>query len=87
MILLCGLTFGPFFPALMGVLLTHFPAEVHGRAVGVLFGTASIGWTILPILVGRLAKRTTVQRSFLVIAADTVLLLALCVAHFFYAQR
>ena len=87
MVLLSGLTFGPFFPSLMGVLLSHFPPEVHGRAVGLLFGTASIGWTIVPMLVGRLAKRTTLQRSFLIIAGTTTMLLALCLLHYFYTRQ
>lgn len=86
-ILLAGLTFGPFFPSLMAILLSHFPSEVHGRAVGVLFGTASIGWTIIPMLVGNLAKRTTVQRSFLIIAGSTALLLGLTIVHYFYARQ
>ena len=85
-ILLAGLTFGPFFPSLMGILLSHFPVEVHGRAVGILFGTASIGWTIVPMLVGRLAKRTSLQRSFLIIAGTTTLLLALVITHYVYAR-
>src|SRR5438552_12232835 len=66
LILLAGLLYGPFFPNLMAILLSHFPVELHGRAVGVLFGCASIGWTIIPVCIGKVAARTTLQRGFLI---------------------
>src|SRR5437773_7036396 len=87
LILLAGLLYGPFFPNLMAILLSHFPVEVHGRAVGILFGGASIGWTVIPALIGAIAARTTLQRSFLVAVADALVLLALVVAHFLHAAR
>ena len=46
LIVAAGLLYGPFFPNLMAILLSHFAPEVHGRAVGMLFGMASVGWTI-----------------------------------------
>ena len=52
LILAAGLLYGPFFPNLMAILLSHFPVEVHGRAVGLLFGAASIGWTVFPAVIG-----------------------------------
>src|SRR5204863_6779519 len=61
LLLLAGALYGPFFPTLMAILLSHFPVEVHGRAVGVLFGCASIGWTIIPVVIGAVAARTTLQ--------------------------
>ena len=85
LLLFAGLIYGPFFPNLMAVLLNHFPVELHGRAVGVLFGCASIGWTIIPAIIGKVASRTTLQRGFLIAAGDAVLLLAIVVAHFIYA--
>jgi MFS family permease len=87
LILLAGLLFGPFFPNLMAILLSHFPVEVHGRAVGVLFGCASIGWTVIPMVIGAIAARSTLQRGFLVAVGDAVVLLGLVVAHFAYAAR
>lgn len=80
-----GLISGPFFPNLMALLLTHFPVEVHGRAVGMLFGMGSIGWTIIPSLMGAVAKRKTVPHAFLLAAGCTVVLLGLVVTHHFYA--
>ncbi|HEY6170480.1 MAG TPA: MFS transporter [Verrucomicrobiae bacterium] len=86
LLVLAGLLAGPFFPNLMALLLTHFPVEVHGRAVGVLFGMASIGWTVIPSIMGAVAKKHSVPRAFLVAAVCGVILLALVVTHHVYAQ-
>jgi MFS family permease len=86
LVLFAGLIYGPFYPNLMALLLSHFPPELHGRAVGILFGCASIGWTIIPALIGKVAARTTLQRGFLVAVGDTAVLLALVVAHFIYVS-
>ncbi|MCI0535621.1 MAG: hypothetical protein L0Z50_10380, partial [Verrucomicrobiales bacterium] len=87
LILLSGLLYGPFFPNLMAILLSHFPVELHGRAVGILFGCASIGWTVIPAVIGTIAARTTLQRSFLIAVGDAVVLLALVIAHSTYAGQ
>src|ERR1051325_2262278 len=86
LLVLAGLLAGPFFPNLVALLLTHFPVEVHGRAVGVLFGMASIGWTVIPSIMGAVAKKHSVPRAFLVAAVCGVILLALVVTHHVYAQ-
>jgi fucose permease len=75
-VLAAGLVFGPIFPTLMAVLLGHFPQSAHGRVVGLLFGIGGIGWTVIPILIGAYARRTSVQRGFSIAAAAAV---ALCV--------
>jgi len=87
LILLAGLLYGPFFPNLMAILLSHFPVEVHGRAVGILFATASIGWTVFPMVIGAVATRSTLQRGFLVAVGCGVALLALVTSHFIYAAK
>ena len=87
LIVVAGLLYCPFFPNLMAILLNHFKPEVHGRAVGMLFGMASIGWTIIPIVIGRVADKSNLQRGFLVAAGTGVLLLGLVIAHFFYAAK
>jgi fucose permease len=61
-----GLVFGPIFPTLMAVLLEHFPAGVHGRAIGLFFALGGIGWTIIPMILGNYARRTSVRRGFAV---------------------
>ncbi|MCB1235576.1 MAG: MFS transporter [Verrucomicrobiae bacterium] len=87
LILSAGLLMGPFFPNLMAVLLDHVPGTLAGRAVGVLFAGASIGWTLIPLLIGGVAKRTgDLHRGFRVAVADALLLLGLVIWHFLYAR-
>lgn len=71
-VLVAGLSFGPVFPTLMAQLLDHFPPQLRGRAVGMLFGVGGIGWTAIPMLMGAYARRTSVQRSFVVAIASAV---------------
>jgi fucose permease len=82
-----GLISGPFFPNLMALLLTHFPVAVHGRAVGMLFGMGSIGWTVIPSIMGAVAKRRGVPQAFLVAALCVLLLLGVLITHFVYAMK
>ena len=70
LVLAAGLAFGPIFPTIMAILLGHFDASVHGRAVGFLFAIGGIGWTTIPILIGAYARRRGVQRGFLVAVAS-----------------
>ncbi len=86
LILFAGLIMGPFFPNLMAVLLSHFSPGLHGRAVGILFGGASIGWTVIPLIIGAVAKRSNLHRGFVVAAIDAAILLSLVVVHLFYAR-
>ncbi|MDA0224979.1 MAG: hypothetical protein O2975_02580 [Proteobacteria bacterium] len=81
-----GLIAGPFFPNLMAMLLTHFPVEVHGRAIGMLFAMGSVGWTVIPSIMGAVAKRKSVPHAFRVAAACTLILLGLVITHHFYAR-
>jgi fucose permease len=66
--LIAGLVFGPIFPIIMATLLGHFDPTLHGRAVGLLFALASIGWTTIPILIGAYARRAGVKRAFAIAA-------------------
>jgi hypothetical protein len=59
-----GLVFGPIFPTLMAVILSHFHPSVQGRAVGLFFAAGGVGWTLIPILISRYARATSVQRGF-----------------------
>jgi fucose permease len=64
-----GLVFGPIFPTIMAILLGHFAAAVHGRAVGIFFAIGGIGWTTIPILIGTYARRASIQRGFSIAVA------------------
>jgi fucose permease len=59
-----GFVLGPVFPTMIGMLLAHFAPAVQGRAVGLFFAIGGIGWTLLPIFIGMLARRTGVRRAF-----------------------
>lgn len=59
-----GAALGPIFPTLMALLLGHFPASLHGRAVGIFFAAGSVGWTLIPIAIGAYARRAGVRRAF-----------------------
>ncbi len=67
-----GFIFGPIFPTLIAVLTRHFDKVVHGRAVGLFFAIGGVGWTLIPILIGHYAKRTTVQRAFAIAVGAAV---------------
>jgi fucose permease len=80
MVVAAGLILGPIFPTLIAILLSHVHSSLQGRAVGVFFCIGGIGWTAIPILIGLYAKRTTVQRAFLIATASATILTALCIA-------
>ncbi len=70
-VILAGLACGPVFPTMMAVVFMSVPPETMGRAVGIFFTFASVGWTVIPPLIGMVARRTgSIQRGFLVAAAS-----------------
>lgn len=80
MVVAAGLILGPIFPTLIAILLGNVSKPLHGRAVGLFFCIGGIGWTAVPLLIGWYAKRTNVQRAFLIATACAVLLTGMCVA-------
>jgi len=76
MVVAAGIIFGPIFPTLMAVLLGHFEPAVHGRAVGLLFSIGGIGTVTIPAAMGAYAKRTSVQRGFLIAVGSAAALTA-----------
>ena len=51
-----------------------------------VYAVSMIGWTLIPLLIGAIAKRSgNLHRGFLVAAADAVILLVLVIAHLIYA--
>lgn len=79
LIVTAGAVVGPIFPTLIAILLGHVDPTLHGRAVGIFFCIGGIGWTAIPILIGMYAKRTTVQRGFLIATGSAVALSALSI--------
>ena len=72
MVALAAVVFGPMFPTIIAVLLSHFPESLHGRAVGIFFAVGGIGWTLIPMLIGAYAQRTSIQRGFLMAMLSAV---------------
>ena len=71
-VLLAGIIFGPSFPTIIAVLLGHTHESLHGRAVGIFFAIGGIGWTLIPMLIGAYAQRTSIQRGFLMAMLSAV---------------
>jgi fucose permease len=72
MVALAGVAFGPTFPTIVGVLTGHVDPAVAGRAVGLFFMIGGIGWSVIPILIGAYARKTSVQRGFLIAVGSAV---------------
>jgi fucose permease len=72
-----GIIFGPIFPTIMAVLLGHFDESLHGRAVGFMFAVGGIGTVTIPAAMGAYAKRTSVQRGFLIAVASAAALVVI----------
>jgi fucose permease len=80
-VVLCGVACGPVFPTMMAIVLLSVPPSTMGRAVGIFFFFASVGWTVIPTLIGAVARRTNdIQRGFVVAAASSALFLLLTIA-------
>ncbi len=87
-VILTGLACGPVFPTMMAIVLLSVPPETMGRAVGIFFFFASVGWTVIPPLIGVVARKTNnIQRGFLVLCGSSVLFLALTVARGFLSAK
>jgi fucose permease len=80
LVVAAGLILGPIFPTLIAILLTHVEPAHHGRTVGIFFCIGGIGWTVIPLLIGAYARRTSVQRAFVIAAACAALLTTFCIA-------
>jgi MFS family permease len=80
-VVFAGFICGPFFPNVIGQLFTHLKAHDQmafaGRAVGMIFACASVGWTLLPIAMGYVAIKKNLRTSFLLPAAAGVVMTVL----------
>lgn len=68
-VLAAGFAFGPIFPTTMAVLLDNVAPEFQGRAVGLAIALGGVGSSTMPLLIGALARRTSLSRAFLVTVA------------------
>jgi fucose permease len=80
-VILVGLACGPVFPTMITMVFTSVPSDTVGRAVGIFFFFASVGWTVIPPIIGTVAKRTdNIQKGFLVAAASCAVFLGFIIA-------
>jgi fucose permease len=79
-LVLCGVSFGPIFPTVVGMLLGHLQDknlnEFIGSAYGAAFAVGLIGGTLITPLVGVVARRYFLQRGLGVAVVVAVLLAA-----------
>ena len=81
LLIFAGLILGPIFPILIAQLVGHVSAELptmEGRAIGLFFCIGGIGWAVVPFMVGRMADRVGLQKSFLVVAGCSTGLVVMC---------
>jgi len=77
-IILLGAIMGPIFPILIAQLVGHvggnIDAQLIGRAIGLFFCIGGIGWALMPLIVGKVAVKASVQKAFLLISAGAACL-------------
>jgi MFS family permease len=76
---LYGLGIGPVFPLLMARGSREYPAQ-PGAVSGLLFGSLSLGGMVFPLLIGALATRVGLERSYIfpaVVAAGLLIAMVL----------
>ena len=78
LVIAAGLILGPIFPILIAFLVGHVDVSVQGRAIGLFFCIGGIGWAVIPFMVGKLADRVGLQKSFLLVAGCASGLVAMC---------
>ena len=77
-IILLGAIMGPIFPILIAQLVGHvggnIDAQLIGRAIGLFFCIGGIGWALMPLIVGKVAVKVSVQKAFFLISAGAACL-------------
>jgi fucose permease len=77
-IILLGAIMGPIFPILIAQLIGHvgenIDAQLIGRAIGLFFCIGGIGWALMPLIVGKVAAKVSVQKAFFLISAGAACL-------------
>ena len=78
LVIAAGLILGPIFPILIAFLVGHVDVSVQGRAIGLFFCIGGIGWAAIPFVVGKIADRVGLQKSFLVVAGCSSGVIVMC---------
>ncbi len=80
-VVLIALVMGPIFPILIAQLLGYVNSELgpelSGRSIGLFFSIGGFGWALLPLFVGKTAKRMSVEKAFYILAGSATCLTVL----------
>ncbi len=80
LVVAAGLACGPLFPTVLAILFLGFDPSMHGRALGTTLAIGNLGYTLTPLIVGLVARKTSVQRSFIVLTLSGIGLIGVSVA-------
>lgn len=80
LVVAAGLACGPLFPTVLAILFLGFDPSIHGRALGTTLAIGNLGYTLTPLVVGLVARKTSVQRSFIVLTLSGIGLIGVSVA-------
>jgi len=80
LVVAAGLACGPLFPTVLAILFLGFDPSMHGRALGTTLAIGNLGYTLTPLVVGLVARKTSVQRSFIVLTLSGIGLIGVSVA-------
>ena len=81
-IILLGAIMGPIFPILIAQLYGHvhnINEQLVGRAVGLFFCIGGIGWALMPLIAGKVAAKTSIQKAFFLISVGAACLTVLTI--------
>jgi len=80
LVVAAGFACGPLFPTVLAILFLGFAPSMHGRALGTTLAIGNLGYTLTPLIVGLVARKTSVQRSFIVLTLSGAGLIAVAIA-------
>ncbi|MGK7930331.1 MAG: sugar MFS transporter [Microcystaceae cyanobacterium] len=63
-ILVLGISFAPIFPTLTGWLFVQFDANLSGTIYALISGTAMMGSSLIPFIVGSISEKFSIIRGF-----------------------
>lgn len=75
-VIVTGLAFGPIFPTVVSVMLSHIPPGIAGSGFGMVSSLSFIGGVFLPAAVGVRSRNATIRTGLILVLFVTLVLLA-----------
>jgi len=85
-LMICGLTYAPFFPCTAGTASSYFP-KFFGTVFGIIMASGLAAGVVLPPIIGYVARSTTVRAGLWLVVATAVLLIAAQAVFLVYERR